>query len=691
MSKTVQSTCNYCGVGCNVLYHLDDNNNIAKVTAADYTVNKGVVCPKGFKIHEPILSKERGTHPMIRKNGNLEKVSWDEALTKFTDKVKSLQEKHGKKSVAFISTGQMYTEEMAILGQVGRTGMGMEGDGNTRQCMASAVVAYKQTFGFDAPPMSYQDIEESDCIVVIGSNMPITHPIVWNRIKYNKNNPDIIVMDPRLSDAAEKATKHLAIKPKRDIVFLYMVINDLISKGKIDKAYIDAHTTGFDNLKEVVAKYQPNDVERLTGISKEDFDSFVEKMHTKKKVSIWWTMGVNQSNSGTRTAQAIINLCLITGNIGKRGTGPCSLTGQANAMGSRLFSNTTSLFGGGNHENEEHRKQVASILNINPSRLPAKATLPYDKIIEAIDTGTIKGLWIICTNPLHSWINNTRIAKILDKLELFVVQDLYPNIKSAKLAHIYLPAAGAGEKKGSLINSERRIGVAQKAIDPPGEAKGDFEICQLVAKYYGCEDVIQGWETEDKVFEILKRCSEGKPCDFTGIRDYKHILDKGGIQWPYPKDNPDEGKERLLFADGKFFTADGKAKIHAEEFQAPPSEPTSEYPYYVLTGRGSIFQFQSNTRTQKSATLSKQMRDSIYVELNQADANTLNVLDGAKLKISSRSNSIEATVKISKSVAEGYIFLPFHYQETNAILEENFDPYSRQPGFKVGAVKLEAI
>lgn len=695
MSKVIQSTCNYCGVGCNVDYHINDDGSLKQVKGnPEYTVNKGVLCPKGFKIHEPILSKDRANSPLVKKNGKLESASWDEALTVFTDKVKEIQSKYGKEAFAFVSTGQLYTEEMAILGQVGRTGMGTHGDGNTRQCMASAVVAYKHGFGFDSPPMTYKDIEESDCVILVGSNAPINHPTVWNRLKkYNTQNPDIIVMDPRFSDAAKKSTLHIPIKPKRDLIFLYMVMNVLIKKGWIDQEYIDAHTNGFEELKTMVNKYNPDDVEERTGVSRSKFDSFVEKVHTRKKVSIWWTMGVNQSHQGTRTASAIINLCLITGNIGRPGTGPCSLTGQSNAMGSRLFSNTTSLYGGRDHTKEEDRNFVGKVLGIDPDRLPKKPTLAYDKIIEGVATGDIKGLWVVCTNPLHSWIDNSRLKKMISNLEILVVQDLYSTTTTARYADVFLPAQGAGEKQGFLINSERRIGLAQQALTPPDNTLSDFEIFKRVAKYYGCEDVIKGWDTPEDVFKILRACSEGTPCDFTGIRDYNHLLEKRGIQWPYPKNSLNEDAERRLFADGKFFTPNGKANLQVEEFIAPAcaSEPSEEYPIYLLTGRGTIFQFQSNTRTQKSETLKKVMADELYVEINPENAEPLNIENGAKVRITSATHSIVVDAKVTDSVLKDTVFLPFHYVETNLMTRESFDPHSRQPSFKIGAVRLEAV
>ncbi len=691
MSKKISSICNYCGVGCSIDYSIEDDGKVSAKGTPQYPVNRGILCPKGFKIHEPLLSEERGTTPLMKKNGQLVPVSWDEAMQGFSSRVHEIQNKHGRNSLAYISTGQLYTEEMAMLGQVGRTGMGMEGDGNTRQCMASAVVAYKQAFGFDSPPFTYEDIEHSDCIIFVGSNASITHPIVFNRIKKNKNNPRVFVMDPRYSETAQKTNVHVPIKPKRDLILLYMVAKELIRRDALDHDFIDKHTNGFNDFKAHVEKYNTEDVEKITNVPKSVFIDMVDSIEKSKAMTIWWTMGVNQSHQGTRTAQAIINICLMTGNIGRLGAGPASLTGQANAMGSRLFSNTTSLYGGRNHANPAHRKEVADILGIDEDTLPKAATMPYNKIIDGIDSGIIKGLWIICTNPLHSWINTNRLRSLIEKLDLFVVQDIYPNTLTARKADIYFPAAGAGEKCGFLINSERRLGVAQKAMDPPGEALSDHEIFRRIAVAYGCEDVVKGWDTPEQVFHILKKLSKGTPCDITGVRDYQFIIEKGGVQWPYPEENPSDDSQRRLFQDGAFSTSDGRAKFLFEDWVSPVEEPDEQYNFYLLSGRGTIVQYMSNTRTQKSPTLRKVMEDELYVEMSQVDADKLSVQNGSKVEIKSRHGCIQANVKIRETVGEGFIYLPFHYEETNTLTNDAFDAYSAQPSFKTGAVSIKAI
>ena len=695
--KEIQSMCNYCGTGCSLVFHVDENEKIVKVTGAkDYPVNRGVLCPKGFKANEYIYSKDRATSPLIKdKDGTFKEASWDDAIKVFTDKVKDLNKNNKNKDVkpvAFISTGQLSTEEFTLLGML-RGVMGMEGDGNTRLCMASAVMGYKQPFGFDAPPLSYSDMEESDCIIFVGSNAAITHPMVFNKLKNNKNNPEIIVIDPRFSDTAKKATLHLQITPKKDLLLLYTLANYLIKRDKcIDHKYIKDHTNSFEEFKAFVSQFGTENIEENTGIKLEDFEKLAHSIETRKKVSFWWTMGVNQSHEGTRTAHAMINICLMTGNIGRKGTGPLSLTGQTNAMGSRLFSNTTSLFGGRDFTNEKHRKEIMEILEVEDDMLPSKPTISYDKIVDGIDKGEIKALWVVCTNPLHSYANSEKIKKAFEKLELLVVQDLFSDTATSKMADVFFPAGTMGEKEGVYVNSERRIGYAGKAKELPGNALSDYDIFLKIWKSYGKSETIDKWSTPAKCFELLKKFSKGMPCDFSKIRNYEHLLEKQGIQWPYASEEDDKSNERRLFENGEYFTADKRANFLFEEIKPSFQALSEEYPICLLTGRGSIFQFHTMTRSSRCPSLNKAYDPkSFYFELSPEDSKKYEIEDKQKVKIVSKSGTFTAEAKITKSVKEGTIFIPFHFEGSNNLVLEELDSISRQPSFKFGAVRLEKV
>ncbi|HEX9890391.1 MAG TPA: molybdopterin-dependent oxidoreductase, partial [Nitriliruptorales bacterium] len=400
--------CGFCSTGCSLDVHLRDGEAVAVTPTTAYPVNLGMACPKGWEALTPMQSGDRATTPLLRNGrGHLEPVTWDGALEAFVAGFKGVQARHGPESVAFLSTGQIPTEEMALLGALAKFGMGIvHGDGNTRQCMATSVVAYKQAFGFDAPPYTYEDFERSDVIVLVGSNLAIAHPIMWERIARNPHAPEIIVVDPRRTETAAAATQHVAVRPKGDLELLYGLAHLLIADGYVDRDFVDAHTTGFEPFATFVAAYPPDRVAAATGVSVDQLRHVAATIGRGERVSLWWTMGVNQSHQGVRTAQAIINLALMTGSIGRPGTGANSITGQCNAMGSRLFSNTTSLLGGHDFADPGHRTKVARTLDIDERLIPTGAGWAYDQIVEGIATGAIRGLWVIATNSAHSWINS---------------------------------------------------------------------------------------------------------------------------------------------------------------------------------------------------------------------------------------------------------------------------------------------
>jgi assimilatory nitrate reductase catalytic subunit len=689
---TTTMVCGFCSTGCGLNIHLKNGEAINLSADSEYPVNLGMACPKGWEALTPLSAPDRATAPLLRnEKGELEPVGWSKAMDVFCERFKAIKEAYGTESVAFLSTGQITTEEMAFLGCLFKFGMGfVHCDSNTRQCMATAHVAYKQSFGFDAPPYTYADFEESDVLIFIGSNPCIAHPIMWQRVMKNPHQPEIIVVDPRKTETAMAATQHYPIQPKSDLVLLYGLANILIANGWIDREFITAHTTGFEEFAEFVRQFTTDDVCRQTGLSPEMLWKFAQTIHRGKRVSFWWTMGVNQGYESTRTAQAIINLALITGNIGRPGTGANSITGQCNAMGSRVFGNITSLLGGHDAKNPAHRAKIASILGIEESAIPEKPSLAYDQIIQGIDEGRIKGLWVIATNGAHSWINQNAFRSILGKLEFLVVQDMYTTTETAQLADLILPAAGWGEKDGTFINSERRIGVIKKVRRAPGLALSDFNIFQLIAQAWGCANQFSRWKSPEAVFQLLKQISVNQPCDFSGIVDYQMIDRAGGIQWPFTP-TTELQTERRLFEDGKFFTDDGRARII---FSAPTSMPEpvdDEFPFLLLTGRGTSSQWHTNTRTEKSDVLRKLYPADCYVEIHPEDAKRLGIEAHSPVMISSRRGSLSAKAFLTPTVQPGQVFLPMHYRSVNQLTFPAFDPHSRQPSYKACAVRIQAI
>jgi assimilatory nitrate reductase catalytic subunit len=688
---TTTAVCGFCSTGCGLEIHLQKGEAVGLSPARDYSVNFGMACPKGWEALTPLAADDRALYPMLRnERGVLTRVSWDAALEAFVRRFRAIQEKHGPDSVAWLGTGQIPTEELAMLGSFAKFGMGMvHGDGNTRQCMATAVVAYKQAFGFDAPPYTYEDFEQSDVIVLVGSNLCIAHPILWERITRNPHQPEIVVVDPRRTETAMSATLHVPLAPKSDLTLFYAVTRHLIARGWVDREFVDANTSGFEELAAHVEPFTLDRAVEATGLGEDVIKRLAQLIGTGKRVSIWWTMGVNQSHEGVRLAQALINLCLITGNIGRPGTGPNSITGQCNAMGSRLFSNTTGLLGGRAFENADDRADVARILGIPVERIPDRPSLAYDQIMEGILSGKIRGLWVVATNTAHSWINQADAQEILKRLDFLVVQDMYATTETAQHAHLLLPAAGWGEKEGTFINSERRIGLLKKVARAPGEALADFYIVKLLAQAWGVGDLFRRWSDPEATFQLLKELSRGRPCDITGVDDYAMLDAARGVQWPLRSgERVVSQSQRRLFADGKFFHPDGKAKLLFDPPRPVPEPPSKDYPFILLTGRGSSSQWHTQTRTAKSAVLRRLYPNEPYVELSPEDAERLSITPGEWLVVESRRGKFRGRAHATHVVRPGQVFVPMHYAQANQLTFPSFDPYSRQPSYKHCAVKV---
>lgn len=689
--KRIQSTCNYCALACNLDFYTEDGKIKRVVPTPHYPVNKGFSCIKGLNLDKQCTKFNGSKKPLLKmKDGERKAIEWKEAFDLFASKMTAIQEKYGKESVAYISTGQLPTEEMALLGHVGRSYMGINGDGNTRLCMASAVVAYKQSFGFDAPPYTLKDLELSDTIFFIGANPVIAHPIAWGRVRKNKD-AKIITIDPRKSETAMNSDMWIDIKTKGDLALFYTLANVLIEKGWINQDYINNYTEGFEDFKAHVKKYTLEDVEERTGISKMRVLELAKIIHEGKRVSFWWTMGVNQSYEAVRTAQAIINLALITGNMGREGTGANSLTGQCNAMGSRMFSNTTALYGGGEYNNKERRKVVADILGMDENMLPSKPTLDYEQIIKGINKGEIKGLWVVCTNPRHSFSNNEEFKKAMKNLDFFVVQDIYEDTDSSKECDLYLPSVPAIKKEGFLINTERRLSALVPVLEKEEDELSDYEILLGIGEALGMGSLLDKWRTPEDAFKLLRECSKGMPCDITGV-SYERLRDSKGIQWPCRKGEELESDERRLFEDGKYYTPSGKAKFIFEDVTENPNATNEEFTFNLNTGRGTVGQWHTHTRTREIQAVTNIVSQKAYVDINRKDAEKLDIKENDEVLIhSSNGHTSKFIARLTDNLKEKTLYAPIHYIETNLLTPSVFDPYSKEPSYKTVQVNIEKV
>lgn len=689
--KKVQSTCNYCALDCNLDFYVEDEKIVRVLPTKGYPVNDGFCCIKGLSLDKQQTVVKTSPLPKIRQaDGSMKEVSWDEGFQYVADQLQELQAKYGRESVAGISTGQLTMEEFAIFGHVMRNYLKTNVDGNTRLCMATAVVAHKQSYGFDAPGYTLKDLELSDTIIFIGANPVVAHPILWKRVRQNPDKK-VIVIDPRKSETAMNADYWYPVKCRGDLYLLYTLANVLIEKGWIDQNYIEAHTEGYGEFKEFVKPFTLDQAQETAGLSTEQILELAQLIHEGKRVSFWWTMGVNQGYEAVRTAQAIINLALMTGNIGRPGTGANSITGQCNAMGSRSYSNTAVLYAGGDFTNPARRAKVAESLGVDESVLAEKPTATYNQIIEGINEGRIKGLWILCTNPRHSWTNNETFASAVKKLELFVVQDIYDTIESAEECTVFFPVVPGIKKEGTYINLERRLSAMRPCLAKKENEITDYEAIFGVGKALGMGGLLKGWETPKDCFELMKKCSKGMPGDITGVT-WEMLENSNGVQWPFREGEALEDDERRLYEDGNFFTPSRKAQF---KFEAPMENPlplTEEYPYLFNTGRGSVGQWHTQSRTSEVQFIGDVSAREAYLFMNPGTAAAYGLEENDRILVHSvNGEKAGFQVRISDQVREKELYAPIHYIECNKLTPSVYDPYSKEPSYKATPVWFEKM
>lgn len=689
--KRVQSTCNFCALDCNIDFYVEDNKIVKVVPTKGYPVNDGFSCIKGLSLDKQQTVVKGSKLPKVRqKDGSFKTMEWDDTFKYVADKFIEIKEKYGSESIAGISTGQLTLEEFALLGHVMRNHLKANLDGNTRLCMATAVVAHKQSYGFDSPPYTLNDVELSDTVILIGANPVVAHPILWDRIRSNKNKK-LIVIDPRKSETAQHADYWYGLKGKSDLALFYTVANILIEKGYVNKEYIGNYTEGYEDFKEFAKAYTLEKGSEITGLKEEQILELVELIHEGKRVSFWWTMGVNQGYEAVRTAQAIINLALMTGNIGRPGTGANSLTGQCNAMGSRAYSNTAGLYGGGDFDNPVRRKRVAEVLGVDESVLAQKPTAPYNVIVEKIISGEIKALWVVCTNPRHSWTNNKTFMKAVENLELFVVQDIYDDTDSAKICDVYLPVVPGIKKEGSYINTERRISAMRPALEKEENEKTDYEVMLGMGKALGMGDLLDKWQTPRDAFNLMKECSRNMPCDMTGV-DYDGLVDSKGIQWPFREGEELKEDQRRLFEDNLFYTPSKKAKFVFEDVRENPLPTSEEFPLIFNTGRGTVGQWHTQTRTREVRFIEDVSIDTAYIFMNTKLAEEKNIKENDMIRVNSiNGESADFMVKITDNQRYEELYAPMHYLECNKLTPSIYDPYSKEPSYKTTPINIEKL
>lgn len=695
--KQIKTTCSYCGVGCGIVVKKDLNKN--KVTVEgdkDHPVNKGMLCSKGMNLHYVANDvSDRLLYPEMKwsRSHPLERVSWNTALNRAANVFKSIIKKHGPDSVGFYVSGQCLTEEYYIANKLTKGFLGTNNiDTNSRLCMSSAVVGYKKTFGEDSVPVSYEDIELADCFLITGANPAWCHPILFRRIeKHKENNPNvkIIVVDPRKTDSANFADLHLQITPGTDVILNNAIGKYIIDRKLIDRNFIKNHTENFEQYKKQVQSISLKEAAKICGITVEKIKRAAILIGRSKAFISMWAMGLNQSAIGSNKNYSLLNLSLITGQIGKPGSGPFSLTGQPNAMGGREVGGMANLLAV--HKdllNETHRKEVAEFWNVD--KISPEPGYTATEMFDALESGKMKAIWIVCTNPMVSMPNAHRIEKALKNAKFVVVQDISKNADTVAYADLVLPAAAWLEKEGTMTNSERRISYLPKAIEAPGEARPDVEILCDFANRMGFKGF--KYNSTSEIYKEYCTMTKGTNIDVSYL-SYERLQNEGTFQWPVPSYRH-QGTPRL-FEDKKFHTPSKKAIFNIPKFVNNVSDaPNSDFPFILTTGRIRD-QWHTMTKTGKVSRL-KTHYSSPVLDLNHVDAYLKKIKDGDVVEVKSKKGVVRVRAKISENIKRGVVFLPMHWgkqlqndlNRANNLTNTIVDPISKEPDFKYTRVSV---
>ncbi len=702
------TTCCYCGVGCGIIVSKDEQGRISVEGDKNHPVNKGMLCSKGMNLHYTVNDRtDRLLYPEMRysKNQPRQRVSWDTALERTAAVFKTFIDKYGPDSVAFYASGQCLTEEYYVINKLIKGFIGSNNiDTNSRLCMSSAVVGYKMSLGEDSVPVSYDDLEICDTIFVAGANPAWCHPILWRRVEAaREKNPDlkIIVSDPRKTQSCSMADVHLQLNPGTDVTLHHAIGRCLIEEGQIDFDFINDHTNGFDKYRETVFERTIEEAAAICGIAESDIRLAALYIGNAKGFITMWTMGLNQSVIGVNKNLSLINLNLITGHIGKPGSGPFSLTGQPNAMGGREVGGLSNLLPAHRDlTNEADRNEVEKFWQVPLGTIQPKPGLTATEMFDALNDGRLKAIWILCTNPLIS-MPDVRIAEAgLKKAKFVVVQDVSSKLETLKYADVVLPAAAWTEKEGVMTNAGRYISHLSKINDAPGEALPDAEIiCRFAKKmgYHGFE-----YKNFSEIYAEHAALTSGTNIDISGL-SYDILKEKRSVQWPFTKDmssHVSQGGEYKgtprLFTDKQFFTPSRKANIHFFPDSNQSEQPDETHPLILTTGRIRD-QWHTMSKTGKVNKLKQHISES-FLEIHPDDATARKIKDGELVEVFNSRGNVRVKAKFSLDIKKGVCFLPMHWgkvlnsdlNRANNLTNNLVDPKSKEPDFKFSAVQVWA-
>jgi anaerobic selenocysteine-containing dehydrogenase len=701
VSEGRRTICPYCGVGCGLAVDTDVHGRVSRVRGDPAHVGtRGKLCRKAVYLPQAVNAPNRLLQPLLRRARGLDLDSseWDEALGAAAHRLQRIVDEHGPDSVAFYLSGQLLTEDYYVASKLARGFLGTNNvDSNSRLCMSSAVSAYTLAFGADGPPCTYTDFDRAECIMLVGSNAAECHPVLFQRaLKRRDAAPErvsIVAVDPRRTETARLADVYLQLRPGSDVPLLLGLLHVLVEENLIDPTFIAGHTTGWTALADRVAEWTPERTTQATGVPAELVVRAARLFGGASASLSCWAMGVNQSVAGVDASLALINLHLATGQIGKPGAGPFSLTGQPNAMGGREVGGLAGLLPGHRSvTNPHHRAEIAELWGVPVDRLNPQPGLTGVEMFQALADGRLKAIWIAASNPAVSMSDLTTVRAGLKRAELVVVQDSYFPTETARgYADVVLPAAQWAEREGTATSSERRVSYLPSLAPAPGAARPDWSIFADLARRMGFESAFS-YTSAEAVFDEYRACTRGTSMDLTGL-SYARLQREGGVQWPCPEEAP-LGTKRLYAHGEAFATADGRAHFHVPVWRRSPEQVDEARPLQLSTGRVRD-QWHTMTRTGSVPQLLKSC-SAPFLAINPADALELGIRDGDTAEVvATQRGSVLLPARVSDDVAPGTVFAPFHWGELrhsggpiNDLTSSAFDPISKQPGLKLTAVAV---
>jgi len=684
--KLVKTHCCFCGQQCGIQLKVRDNRIIGFEPWEEFPFNRGMLCPKGVKRYLQNNHPDRLLDPLLRTENGFRVATWDEALDFTARRLREVQDRYGKDAVAIYGGASLTTEKSYLLGKFARVALGTRHiDYNGRLCMVSAGVAYKLAFGVDRSPLPWSDIPKAQVLLIAGSNVaecsPITTDYVW---RCRDNGGKLIVIDPRMTPITRNADLYLPVRPGMDVVLLMSLLHVILRDSLEDRDFIDKYTTGFDQVAESVKQYDPKRAAELTGVPPDSIEKAAHWFGEADRAIALHARGIEHQSKGVENCSAIINLCLATGNIGREGAGCSMITGQGNGQGGRGHGQKCDQLPGQRQiDDPAARTHVAKVWGIAPEEIP-QAGLSAQEIMNAIHAGEIKALFLMCFNPMVSLPNSDFTREALDKLEFFGVVDFFLS-ETAHHADVVLAGSLQEEDEGVVANVEGRVIHIQKAVDPPGNARLDWEIYCDLARRLG-KGKFFPYQSSREIFDELREASRGGHADYYGIT-YEKIDRQLGVFWPCPSlDHP--GTPRL-FEDMKSMLGDGKFRFMLTPYRESGDPVNEEFPVYLTSGRV-VSQYLSGTQTRRIGALVDQYPEP-RLEIHPRLAEQNRIRDGDWVSITTRRSEITLRAMVVRTIRPDTVFIPYHWagrKSVNKLTHRTLDPRSKIPEFKVSACRI---